>query len=362
MTNTDKRLDRLYPALSARERGILTLVDCKEGRKQDHQLRYTAPESQAFEFNHLIGLMHAAGGDLAHLILIHREKIAQTDLRLAWLTSLCIYGLECSRVRSHLLFDVREPITQSVYDQRVQEIRAELVPVRECAQILAERHDWNHGDLVEHDGERHPTQKAWKRVMREKAAQLRSVVEDGTLVGRGKGNRLKITCGSFYDWLGDPVPVLPDWGIDVEVFADDQVDEAQGLTKRRTDVLDLMDRLAVRSELPFDLERPLPEPPAEGVFDDELLRGLAVSIRAEVKCHWLQRLTFELVIDEMTEEFAGEDILQPDVREVFDEAKAKLIELHERAQHYTGPFDLPAEPDDETLASIRRIVARQVRG
>jgi len=359
---SDKRLDRLLPALTATERAILTLVDYKEGRPQDHRLRHTAPEDQAFEFNHLIGLIHAASGDLAHLILIHREKIAQTDLRLAWLTSLRVYGLECARARSHLIFDVKEPITQSAYDQRVQQGRAEWIPVRECAEIVAERHGWTDGDLVEHDGERYPNDKAWERVVYEKAAQLRSLVDDGTLAGLGKGTRLKIACGSFYYWLGEPVPVLPDWGIDVEVFADDRADEADGLTKRRTDVLDLIDRLAVRSELPFDLERPLRlEPPVEGVFDEELLRSLAVSIRAEVKGHWLQLLAYEVVIEGMREEFAGEDILQPDVREVFDEAKATLIELHERVQHYTGPFDLPAEPDDEALASVRRIVEREVR-
>jgi hypothetical protein len=64
----------------------------------------------------------------------------------------------------------------------------------------------------------------------------------------------------------------------------------------------------------------------------------------------------------MTAEFAGEDVLRPDVREVFDETKATLLELHERIQRYTGPFDLPTEPDEETLASVRRIVEREVRG
>jgi len=363
MTSADKKLDRLYPALSARERGILTLVDCKEGRPQDHQLRRTAPEGQAFEFNHLIGLMHAASGDLVHLILIQREMIAQTELRLAWLTSLRIYAIECSRVRGHLTFDTRQPITRSAYDKRVQASRAKWIPVRECAEIVGERHNWTDDDLVEHDGERYPNDEAWKWLMREKASQLRSLVDDGTLIARGKGTRLKIACGSFYDWLGEPVPVLPDWGIDVEVFADDRADEAKGLTDRRTDVLDLIDRLAVRSALPFDLERPLrQEPPAEGIFDEELLRTLAVSIRAEVNSHWQQLLTFELVIDEMIAEFDGEDVLQPDVREVLGEARATLIELHERAQRYTGPFDLPAEADDEVLASVRRIVEREVRG
>ena len=356
MTSADKRLDRLYPSLSAKERGILTLVDCKEGREQDHQLRRTAPEDQAFEFNHLIGLMHAASGDLVHLILIAREKIAQTELKLAWLTSLRIYGLECSRVRSHLIFDVKEPITQSVYDQRVQESRAELIPVAECAEMLVKRH-------LKGDGDHDSSDQAWRQVKQEKAAQLRSLVDDGTLTGRGKGPRLKITCGSFYDWLGEPVPVVSDWGIDVEVYPDDRADEAVGLAKRWVNALDLMDRLAVVDELPLDLERPArSEPAKEGIFGEELLRTLAVSIRAEVICHWALLLACELIVGEMTAEFAGEDVLQPEAREVLDEARATLIELHGRAQRYSGAFDLPAEPDEETLASVRRIVAREVHG
>jgi hypothetical protein len=361
MTSADKRLDRVYPALSATERGVLTLIDSKEGRMQDHQLRRSAPEDQASEFNHLIGLIHAGSGDLVHLILIAREMIAQTELKLAWLTSLRIYGLECARVRSHLLFDINEPITQSAYDQRLQESRAELIPVRECARIVAERH-WTDGVPFARDGECEPNGRTSNEVLREISARLQSLVDDGTLTGRGKGTGLKIACGSFHDWLGEPVPVVSDWGIDVEVFADDRADEAAGLTKRRVGVLDLLDRLAVNCELPFDLERPLTELPPGGAFDEELLRMLALSIRAEVLCHWSQLLTYELVINEMTAEFAGEDILQPEVREVLEDARAKLIELHERARRFTGPFDLPAEPDEETLASVRRIVEREVRG
>ncbi len=62
----------------------------------------------------------------------------------------------------------------------------------------------------------------------------------------------------------------------------------------------------------------------------------------------------------MTEEFEGEDVLHPRVRAHFDEAKAMLVELHEKLQKYTGPFELP-EPDEELRAIVQHIVDNEVR-
>lgn len=271
------------------------------------------------------------------------------------------YALECARVRMHLAFDLREPITQSAYDQLKLASRAELIPVRECAQLLAERNDWTEGDLVECDGERLPNDTACERIIRSTMARLRSLVDEGTLIGRGKGARLKITSGSFYDWLGEPVPVASNWGSDFEIYGDDQTEEATGLTKRRVDVLELVDRLAAQSELPFYLEHPdSTDAPAEGMVGEEVQRVLALRIRSEVQEHWIQFLTCEHAIDEMTEEFGGEDVLLPDVREVFNDAKAALLGLHERIQRFSGPFELPDEPDTEMLAFIKRMVDREV--
>ena len=70
MSGQDARLDRLMPLLSAKERAILTLRDLKAGKPQDRTLLSTAPETQAQELNRLIGLMNAANGDLAHVVVI----------------------------------------------------------------------------------------------------------------------------------------------------------------------------------------------------------------------------------------------------------------------------------------------------
>jgi hypothetical protein len=94
MSGTDRRLDRLLPALSAKERAILMLRDYKAEKPQDRQLLNTAPEAQTIALNHLVGLMNAANGDLAHVIVIIRDRVLQEGLRFGWLQWARICALE----------------------------------------------------------------------------------------------------------------------------------------------------------------------------------------------------------------------------------------------------------------------------
>jgi hypothetical protein len=74
---------------------------------------------------------------------------------------------------------------------------------------------------------------AWKRVCVEKERELARLVEQGGLVGRKKGRRLTVQAGSFYDWLNEPVPVLPDWGFRFEVLPDGKAAEVRRLRQAR---------------------------------------------------------------------------------------------------------------------------------
>ena len=53
----DKRLERLLPGLSAKERALLMLRDFKADKPQDRQLLRTAPDDQGDALNRLIGLI-----------------------------------------------------------------------------------------------------------------------------------------------------------------------------------------------------------------------------------------------------------------------------------------------------------------
>ncbi len=58
-------------------------------------------------------------------------------------------------------------------------------------------------------------------------------------------------------------------------------------------------------------------------------------------------------------EFDGEDPALPDVRHMLDHTTERLVDLHKDAQTYVEPFEL-GEPDEETLAEVRRLVEREV--
>lgn len=66
----------------------------------------------------------------------------------------------------------------------------------------------------------------------------------------------------------------------------------------------------------------------------------------------------EAAVAEIEVEFDGGDPLLPNVRGILDDLRKELEDLHERVQAYVGEFDLP-EPDEDAMAVVRKIVARE---
>ena len=126
----DKRLDLARLLLSARERALLTLRDFKAGKPQDRALLQVAPNNQTRELNRLIGLMNAANGPLALLIVIIRERAQKEELRFGWLAWARICALEMWCVRAQFNVSGREPVTESEYRARQAEAARELIPIR----------------------------------------------------------------------------------------------------------------------------------------------------------------------------------------------------------------------------------------
>jgi hypothetical protein len=221
-------------------------------------------------------------------------------------------------------------------------------------------HAWDAADYeTNEDGEECPTDEAWYRGRDQKVKELRALVKAGALAGKGRGKRMKITCGAFYDWLGKRVPVVPDFGIAFDVQPDHRKREVARARRDHEFIGHLLDRGACKLELPLDMESPLVLEPPKG-FGVEMARVLAVRIHAGVRENWQDLRAIEEQIELITEEFDGEDVLQADVRERLDETRTMLIELHEQLQEYTGPFELP-EPDDDMRATIQRIVDNEVK-
>ena len=101
-SNRERRIDRLLPTLSAKERAVLALRRWKEGKEPDRQLVNSVPMVQAAEYNCYIGMIRASGGDLSHYIAIVHGLIGQLELRHAWLMTMRLWSQNVEDLTPHL--------------------------------------------------------------------------------------------------------------------------------------------------------------------------------------------------------------------------------------------------------------------
>jgi hypothetical protein len=142
------------------------------------------------------------------------------------------------------------------------------------------------------------------------------------------------------------------------VLADHRKADVERKRKEHEFIRMILDRRAANLDLPLDMEAPLPkEPPSN--FGVDMARVLAAAIRANLRENWRELRAIEERIEQITEEFDGEDVLHPRVRGNLDKGRATMFDLHGQVQKYTGRFKLP-EPDEELRAIIEKIEVRNV--
>ena len=95
-------------------------------------------------------------------------------------------------------------------------------------------------------------------------------------------------------------------------------------------------------------------------YGDSLARALARGIRDGLLQHWSELRAVEIGVQEVAEEFGGEEPLQPDVRELLDGCLANCKELRDRMADYVE-IELP-ESADEDLALVRKLIEKLVEG
>ncbi len=358
---SSSRLDSLYPALTAKERAILVLKATKEDRDEDLRVRRSMPRQQAIEFNRLIDLIRGVR-HLSLYIAMLEQIVGNLSLRYGWLMTLVLWGDAVLRLEGYILLYTKEPITESEHSRLLAEGRREMAPPSELAEVLVERYDgWSEADLMpppEGDGpEPWVTNRAWRRMLREKGAEITHLVDAGTLQGRRSGRRMLVNVGSFYDWLGEPVRLFPEWGLHYEVFPDEEADKvrALGAVRRRA-------QEAARRSPPAPGVRRLRSDPAPVTEDDDAVTFgddldviLTTTLRDGIRRHWCEVVAVESVVAEISQEFDGEDPLHPPARSTLDDIRKRLQDLHEKVQEYAELFDLP-EPDEDTLTLMRQIV------
>jgi len=356
-----QRLDKLYPALTAKERALLVLRAWKSDEEEDAQVRRTMPDSQSHEFNRYIHLMNFANDYLGKYIAALKGISGELNLKAAWLASLQMWGIRVWDVWVYIALHTNEPITESDHKRLMEEARAEMLPVAELAETLVERYDgWTEADMEPAGDDDEPVvkDKAWNRILAEKKRELTRLVGKEVPAGKGSGRRLLINNGSFFDWLGEPVPLWPEWGKGYDVLRDGQADEVESLKKAR-----LRAQEAIAASPASPIQKALEEAVGRSVTErkdrwDEAMAALRERLREDTPWCWQELRAVETVLDEVAQEFDGEDPLVPPARNVLDKARQELAELPTLLDAVHVEVEFP-EPDEERVAQLRERLLRQ---
>ncbi len=364
MSLRESRIDKLFPALTAKERGILVLQAWKQGTEEDPLVRTTMPPEQGTEFNRYIGLMNSVH-DLAPYILGLRALVDQLGLRFALLRTLDLWAMHALTLAEYVWFHTEEPITESEMRRRTDDARAEVVPAAKLAETLVERHEgWSDEDPVPAEDGEEPlvSDAAWERVLTDKKKKLARLVSEGAITGKRRGRRLMVNAGSFYDWIGESFPVSPDWGLKLDVRPDAEANEVERLHRARRRAQGALVRAPSITEFVRDVAAgDGKQPKAKPSWGDEIVEALTTRIREETRQRWGEVLATEKVFEEVAVEFDGEDPLLPDVRCILDDVKREIEELGQDIQERLGPLDF-GEPDEETLDKLRAVVEQTAPG
>jgi len=110
---------------------------------------------------------------------------------------------------------------------------------------------------------------------------------------------------------------------------------------------------AARPDLP-------PEEPEtfEKGYGDETVKALLFGIRQNVQQHWAELRAIEIAVQEVAEEFGGEDPLRSDTREMIDDCLRSCTVLRDDVKPYVE-IELP-EPGDDDVALVRKLIEKLV--
>ena len=342
MNAIERRLQKLYPALSAKERAILVLKAWKGDREPDPSVRLTMPSGQAPEYNRLIDLMDAANFQLGQYVLVIDLLLGQLDLRYAWLATLRLWGIDASSTADYIGLYTKEPVTESEHKRLLERERARMAPLSELAEALAERcYEDEQGDDA-----------AWDKVLREKKAEIRALAQSGVLVGKQTVKRLLVNVGSFYDWRGEPTPLIPEWGSGYEVSPDGEAEKVQRLREAKRKIAERLAHAPYIDALSLpDRRRKEAKPTMAEVAD-----VLEERLRDELAQRWKELRATEIVLEETREEFGGEDTAHPKLRQSLGECKLKIQELRQEMERFGLPVEL-VEPGEELVEGVRKTAA-----
>jgi len=355
------RLDRRFSALTAEARAALVLRYRKRGLKPDEAIWSTMPDEDRAHFGWCIDLIRAVNEQAPYILLV-REWVGALDARYEVVSTRRRLGEDMRALGAYIRESMREPATESEYRCREQELRAELVPVDELVEVAIDNHARGvDADYMEHAGKRVMSDDASTRARSETREELVDLFRRGTLKGEDQDTGIHINAGSFYEWLGEPMPVWSASACEYEIFPDSQAKEVASRQRSRRSVEELITGAPGGADLPLALGDPFPEVVPPEMAYAMLERMDVIALRDGIRVRWRELRCFEIVLRELAaKEFNGEDPLRVETRKVLREIKKHLITLREEMQLYGGDFELP-EPDPGAVKQLRETIERRAK-
>jgi hypothetical protein len=243
-----------------------------------------------------------------------------------------------------MMRQTKEPVTESEYRELEAKARTDPLPVDKLAELLVDESRDRGAAHVE----------KLERLRRDKAGELAALVDYGILVGGEEDGRPYVQAGSYFDWVDEPVPMHPAWGIEYEVLANDEADEVHDRREERLALREVWKRAPMlQTARLLGWEEPLAEF-AEPTPADDLLERNVRFVRATMAECWRRLGAVELVVVEVRQELDGEDPLMLVLRELV-EGSRQTLELCRWQEYFIGPLALE-EPGEEEIGWVRSIV------
>lgn len=357
MSRYRRRLDTPYWSLTPSARVGAVLRCWRIGIKPDSALSYT-PSADRATFEALIELVLAVTQETAWILLL-RASVSALDAQFELLETRRFLGRGIRVVGAYIRISTTEPATLSDFQRRESDLRNELVPVRELAEMAAESYaDWVETDYTLEEGERVLTKSARVRARAESERELVSLFRSGALTGEEAATGIRIEAGAFYDLIGEDIPVLSESGDEYEIFPDAQTNFVASMQNLRRSVEALIVRAPGRDDLPLELQSALRRGATEETTPELEERLEVAALRDRIAECWNELRCYEIVIAELARKFDGEDPLHVDVREVLCEIRRGLIAPTEEVRRYGGTVAL-SEPRAADVAVRRKIIQKR---
>ena len=208
-----ERLNRLYEGMSVRERAIEATRALKQDRPPDALLYTSCPRDERGAFSELAATVAVLNDRLGQLIALLEQQTLTLLERHRALEVLRLWASTTTAVANVYVFS-REPLTPRERRERLASVRAERVGVKAAAVEYAERAD--NGQLTR--GRAHPDDEAGALKL------LRGAIDRGELAVI---DDTELLLGDFYDWAGWDVPLIPEFGCDVEAVPASKAADAE---------------------------------------------------------------------------------------------------------------------------------------